>query len=87
MVKFDFCKTQKTRFRDMLQSLEELPLGVGKLSVAGAGFSYTGGQSTEIAFNNSSKSVQDLVLEFDWSSLWPRESEDAIKVEFYIRFS
>ncbi|CAD7931312.1 unnamed protein product [Amoebophrya sp. A25] len=33
-----------------------------------------------VSYMNATRRVEDVVVEFEWSSLWPRDSEQAIKV-------
>lgn len=64
----------------MVQQLTDLPLGVARISPAGRGFSYCALPQDAVEFENSTKQIQDCVLEFEYSALWPRDSDAAVKV-------
>jgi len=72
----------------LLKLSSELPLGISRVQGSSRAFSYTefspessheAGVNT-VVFGNSKKTVENVVLEFDFSTLWPKESQAAIKV-------
>eukprot|EP00392_Amoebophrya_sp_AT5.2_P010735 g10802.t1 len=83
--------TDFEQLRDLLMDAE-LPLAVSRVAASSRGFSYCNyscGADDEndesslvekVILNNSEKTVEEAVVELEWSSLWPRDCEQAIGV-------